>query len=70
MAATDEHITAIPDAETRTVEGFAFLLLQTLAEHGMLDRGLKVRTMVLPVATVTVLPCSSMCSMTDSPSGL
>jgi hypothetical protein len=34
IAAADEHITAIPDAETRTVEGFVFLL-QRLREHAL-----------------------------------
>jgi AcrR family transcriptional regulator len=37
IAATDEHITRIPDAETRTVEGFAFLL-QRLREHALTRR--------------------------------
>ena len=37
IAATDEHITSIPDAETRTVEGFAFLL-QRLREHALTRR--------------------------------
>ena len=37
IAATDEHITGIPDAETRTVEGFAFLL-QRLREHALTKR--------------------------------
>jgi hypothetical protein len=37
IAAADEHISAIPDAETRTVEGFAFLL-QRLREHVLTSR--------------------------------
>jgi AcrR family transcriptional regulator len=37
IAATDEHITAIEDAETRTVEGFVFLL-QRLREHELTRR--------------------------------
>ena len=37
IAATDEHITSIPDAETRTVEGFVFLL-QRLREHELTRR--------------------------------
>ena len=37
IAATDEHITPIADAETRTVEGFAFLL-QRLREHELTKR--------------------------------
>ena len=34
--------------EEGSVGGFGSHVLQTLAEHGMLDRGLKVRSMVLP----------------------
>lgn len=37
IAATDEHITPIPDAETRTVEGFVFLL-ERLREHELTRR--------------------------------
>jgi AcrR family transcriptional regulator len=37
IAATDEHITSIADAETRTVEGFAYLL-QRLREHALTRR--------------------------------
>jgi AcrR family transcriptional regulator len=37
IAAADAHITAIPDAETRAVEGFAFLL-QRLREHELTRR--------------------------------
>jgi AcrR family transcriptional regulator len=37
IAAADEHITGIPDAETRTVEGFVFLL-QRLREHELTRR--------------------------------
>lgn len=34
--------------EEGAIGGFGAYVLHTLAEHGMLDRGLKVRTMVLP----------------------
>ena len=34
--------------EEGSIGGFAAQVLQTLAEHGVLDRGLKVRAMVLP----------------------
>jgi 1-deoxy-D-xylulose-5-phosphate synthase len=34
--------------EEGSVGGFGTHVIQTLADHGMLDRGLKVRTMVLP----------------------
>jgi 1-deoxy-D-xylulose-5-phosphate synthase len=34
--------------EEGSIGGFAAQVLQTLAEHGALDRGLKVRAMVLP----------------------
>src|SRR5207248_5549537 len=34
--------------EEGAIGGFAAQVMQTLAEHGMLDRGLKVRMMVLP----------------------
>src|SRR6185503_6226660 len=34
--------------EEGSVGGFGSYVLQTLAEHGLLDRGLKVRSMVLP----------------------
>ena len=34
--------------EEGAIGGFGAHVLQTLAEHGVLDRGLKVRTMVLP----------------------
>ena len=34
--------------EEGTVGGFGSFVLQALAEHGALDRGLKVRSMVLP----------------------
>jgi 1-deoxy-D-xylulose-5-phosphate synthase len=34
--------------EEGSIGGFGSFALQTLAEHGALDRGLKVRTMVLP----------------------
>jgi 1-deoxy-D-xylulose-5-phosphate synthase len=34
--------------EEGTVGGFGSFVLQVLAEHGVLDRGLKVRSMVLP----------------------
>ena len=34
--------------EEGTVGGFGSYVLQALSENGMLDRGLKVRTMVLP----------------------
>ena len=37
IAAADEHITAITDAETRTVEGFVFLL-QRLRDHQLTRR--------------------------------
>jgi 1-deoxy-D-xylulose-5-phosphate synthase len=36
--------------EEGAIGGFGAYVLQTLAEHGMLDRGLKVRAMVLPDA--------------------
>jgi AcrR family transcriptional regulator len=41
IAATDEHITGMPDAETRTVEGFVFLL-QRLREHALTRRLLAI----------------------------
>ena len=34
--------------EEGSIGGFGSFVLQTLAEHGVLDRGLKVRSMVLP----------------------
>jgi 1-deoxy-D-xylulose-5-phosphate synthase len=34
--------------EEGSVGGFGSHVLQTLADHGVLDRGLKVRSMVLP----------------------
>ena len=34
--------------EEGSIGGFGAPVLQTLAEHGVLDRGLKVRPMVLP----------------------
>ena len=34
--------------EEGAIGGFGSYVLQTLAEHGVLDRGLKVRCMVLP----------------------
>jgi 1-deoxy-D-xylulose-5-phosphate synthase len=34
--------------EEGAIGGFGSYVLQALAEHGMLDRGLRVRTMVLP----------------------
>ena len=34
--------------EEGSIGGFGSFVLQTLAEHGALDRGLKVRSMVLP----------------------
>ena len=34
--------------EEGAIGGFGAFVLQALAEHGVLDRGLKVRTMVLP----------------------
>ena len=34
--------------EEGSIGGFGRYVLQTLAEHGALDRGLKVRSMVLP----------------------
>jgi 1-deoxy-D-xylulose-5-phosphate synthase len=34
--------------EEGAIGGFGSYVLQALAEHGMLDRGLKVRTLVLP----------------------
>ena len=34
--------------EEGSIGGFGAFVLQTLAEHGALDRGLKVRSMVLP----------------------
>jgi 1-deoxy-D-xylulose-5-phosphate synthase len=34
--------------EEGAIGGFGTHVLQTLAEHGVLDRGLKVRAMVLP----------------------
>jgi 1-deoxy-D-xylulose-5-phosphate synthase len=34
--------------EEGAIGGFGAYVLQTLAEHGLLDRGLKVRSMVLP----------------------
>ena len=34
--------------EEGAIGGFGAYVLQTLAEHGVLDRGLKVRPMVLP----------------------
>ncbi len=34
--------------EEGAIGGFGAHVLQTLAEHGILDRGLKVRAMVLP----------------------
>ena len=34
--------------EEGAIGGFGGHVLQTLAEHGLLDRGLKVRSMVLP----------------------
>jgi 1-deoxy-D-xylulose-5-phosphate synthase len=42
-----EHEVLITIEEGST-GGFAAQVLQTLAEHGVLDRGLKVRAMVLP----------------------
>jgi 1-deoxy-D-xylulose-5-phosphate synthase len=36
--------------EEGAVGGFGSYVLQTLADHGVLDSGLKVRTMVLPDA--------------------
>ena len=43
----NEHEVLIT-VEEGSVGGFGSHVLQMLAEHGMLDRGLKVRTMVLP----------------------
>jgi len=34
--------------EEGAIGGFGAYVLQALAEHGQLDRGMKVRTMVLP----------------------
>jgi 1-deoxy-D-xylulose-5-phosphate synthase len=34
--------------EEGSIGGFGSFALQTLAEHGVLDRGLKIRSMVLP----------------------
>ena len=34
--------------EEGSIGGFGAYVMQTLAEHGALDRGLKVRAMVLP----------------------
>jgi 1-deoxy-D-xylulose-5-phosphate synthase len=34
--------------EEGSIGGFGSFVLQSLAEHGLLDRGLKVRSMVLP----------------------
>lgn len=34
--------------EEGAIGGFGTFVLQTLAEHGSLDRGLKVRSLVLP----------------------
>ena len=39
---------ALITVEEGAVGGFGAFVLQTLAEHGALDRGLKVRTLVLP----------------------
>jgi len=39
---------ALITVEEGSVGGFGSFVLQTLAEHGALDRGLKVRTLVLP----------------------
>jgi 1-deoxy-D-xylulose-5-phosphate synthase len=34
--------------EEGSIGGFGGFVMQTLAEHGVLDRGLKIRSMVLP----------------------
>jgi len=39
---------ALITVEEGSIGGFGSFVLQTLAEHGALDRGLKVRTLVLP----------------------
>jgi 1-deoxy-D-xylulose-5-phosphate synthase len=39
---------ALITVEEGAVGGFGSFVLQTLAEHGALDRGLKVRSLVLP----------------------
>ena len=39
---------ALITVEEGSVGGFGSFVLQALAEHGALDRGLKVRTLVLP----------------------
>ncbi len=45
LAREHEVLIAVEEA---AIGGFGAHVLQTLAEHGVLDRGLKVRTMVLP----------------------
>jgi len=42
-----EHA-ALITVEEGAVGGFGAFVLQSLAEHGALDRGLKIRTLVLP----------------------
>ena len=42
------HHEALITVEEGSVGGFGSFVLQTLAEHGALDRGLKVRSLVLP----------------------
>jgi 1-deoxy-D-xylulose-5-phosphate synthase len=42
------HHEALVTVEEGAVGGFGSFVLQTLAEHGALDRGLKVRSLVLP----------------------
>jgi 1-deoxy-D-xylulose-5-phosphate synthase len=42
------HHEALITVEEGAVGGFGSFVLQTLAEHGALDRGLKVRSLVLP----------------------
>jgi 1-deoxy-D-xylulose-5-phosphate synthase len=42
------HHEVLITIEEGSVGGFGSHVLQTLAEHGLLDRGLKVRSMVLP----------------------
>src|SRR5579863_10572523 len=39
---------AIVTVEEGAVGGFGAFVLQALAEHGVLDRGLKIRTLTLP----------------------
>ena len=34
--------------EEGSIGGFGSFVMQTLADHGVLDRGLKIRSMVLP----------------------